>query len=585
MEVNHYSKERNVQILLSLLKQYGINTVIASPGSTNIQFVASVQSDSFFKVYSAPDERSAAYMACGMAAETGEPVVLSCTGATASRNYVSGLTEAYYRHLPVLAVTSTTAVSRVGNGIPQIIDRSSIQNDIAVFATLARTVKDKEDEAAVELEINKALIALTAPGGGPVHINLETGYGSDFSVTQLPRARMIRRLGPEDKAPELPSGRIAVFVGSHRPWTEEATGLLDRFCEENDAVVLCDHTSNYQGRYRVQFALMATQPRLALSAEIKLLIQLGDISGDYAAHSKLHKVDEVWRVSPDGRVSDTFGHLTHVFAMSETAFLRRFVKDSGECRSAFLQECKTLYGQLYGLIPEDLPFSNIWVAKTLSPRIPKGSAVHFGILNSLRSWNFFPLPEGVTEFSNVGGFGIDGGLSSLLGASIARPDKLFFGFIGDLAFFYDLNSLANRHVGTNVRILLVNNGKGTEFRHYNHLAAVFGKDADPYIAAAGHYGKQSPNLVRHYAEDLGYQYITASDKESFEAGLPEFLKEEKDKPVIFEVFTDSDNESNALYAINHLLGEDPAKDSFKDKIKNIVGEKGVRIGKIILGKE
>lgn len=63
-------------------------------------------------MYSSVDERSAAYIACGMAAELGEPVVLTCTGATASRNYISGLTEAYYRKLPVLAVTSSQDISR-----------------------------------------------------------------------------------------------------------------------------------------------------------------------------------------------------------------------------------------------------------------------------------------------------------------------------------------------------------------------------------------------------------------------------------------------------------------------------------------
>ena len=69
----HYSKEKNVQIIISLLKQYGIRKVIASPGSTNISMVASMQQDPFFEMYSSVDERSAAYMACGMAAESGEP--------------------------------------------------------------------------------------------------------------------------------------------------------------------------------------------------------------------------------------------------------------------------------------------------------------------------------------------------------------------------------------------------------------------------------------------------------------------------------------------------------------------------------
>lgn len=102
-----YTNERNVQIVISLLKAHGIHRVIASPGTTNMTFVVSIENDPWFHVWSSVDERSAAYLACGMAAETGEPVVISCTGATASRNYMPGLTEAYYRKLPVLAITST----------------------------------------------------------------------------------------------------------------------------------------------------------------------------------------------------------------------------------------------------------------------------------------------------------------------------------------------------------------------------------------------------------------------------------------------------------------------------------------------
>ena len=85
MKPHFYSSERNVQIVISLLKSHGIKKVVTSPGMTNITFVASIQTDPFFELYSCVDERSAAYMACGMAAETGEPIVLSCTGATASR--------------------------------------------------------------------------------------------------------------------------------------------------------------------------------------------------------------------------------------------------------------------------------------------------------------------------------------------------------------------------------------------------------------------------------------------------------------------------------------------------------------------
>ena len=72
-----YTNERNVQIVIALLKAHGIHRVIASPGTTNMTFVVSIENDPWFQIWSSVDERSAAYLACGMAAETGEPVAIS----------------------------------------------------------------------------------------------------------------------------------------------------------------------------------------------------------------------------------------------------------------------------------------------------------------------------------------------------------------------------------------------------------------------------------------------------------------------------------------------------------------------------
>ena len=167
------------------MKANGIRKIIASPGATNFTFVGSVQNDPFFEVYSAVDERSAAYMACGMAAESGEAVALSCTGATASRNYYPGLTEAFYRKLPVLAITSHQGTDRIGQLIPQNIDRRILPNDIARLSVELPVVKDCRDEDYVVMEVNKAMLELRRNGGGPVHINLITTYSRDFWVKEL----------------------------------------------------------------------------------------------------------------------------------------------------------------------------------------------------------------------------------------------------------------------------------------------------------------------------------------------------------------------------------------------------------------
>ena len=138
--------ERNAQILIQVLKAHGIKKVIASPGTTNACLVSSMQSDPFFEIYSAPEERSGAYMACGMAAESGEPVVLSCTGATASRNYMPALTEAFYRKLPILTVTSSRRNAYIGHNCDQVTDRTVLPNDVAKISVQMPIVLDDVSE-------------------------------------------------------------------------------------------------------------------------------------------------------------------------------------------------------------------------------------------------------------------------------------------------------------------------------------------------------------------------------------------------------------------------------------------------------
>ena len=101
-----YTIQENVRIVISLLKQHNIRQIVVSPGGTNIPVSQAVQEDPFFKCYSVPDERSALYFAIGVYLQTGEVVAVSCTSAQATRNYVPGLTEAFYKHAPILAITT-----------------------------------------------------------------------------------------------------------------------------------------------------------------------------------------------------------------------------------------------------------------------------------------------------------------------------------------------------------------------------------------------------------------------------------------------------------------------------------------------
>lgn len=578
----YYTDERNAQILIALMKAHGIRKVIASPGTTNICLVASLQQDHDFQVYSSVDERSAAYMACGMAAESGEPVALSCTGATASRNYLPGLTEAFYRKLPVLAITSSQSNSRIGHNRAQVTDRRSSLPDTVLLSVQLPIVKDKEDEWECEIAVNKALLELRHRGGGPVHINLQTRYSNDYSVRELPPARPILRYTVEDTLPDLPKGRIAVFVGAHVSWSDRLTKAVERFCACYNATVLCDQTSNYVGECGVNMCLVGMQQQYhAACTAPDVVVHIGDVSGAAVSLRPM----QVWRVNPDGELRDTFKKLTHVFEMREESFFEMYAeKATGKNEDlSYCGEWEEEDKQLRALIP-DLPFSAAWIAQQTAPKLPEGSVLHLGIYNSLRTWNYFSLPSSVRAYSNVGGFGIDGSTSTLLGASLASPDKIFFGVVGDLAFFYDLNALGNRHVGRNIRLMLVNNGTGFEMKYYRSPAPVqsqFGDFANANFAARGHFGNKSRDLVRHYAQDLGFQYMTASNKKEYESCLDAFVQPNlTEKPILFEVFTDEDQENAAQKLLDNLRVS--ASGGAKNLAKNLIGSKNIQKIKNIL---
>lgn len=580
-EKRYYTDERNVQIVIALLKAHGIHQVIASPGTTNMTFVVSIENDPWFHIWSSVDERSAAYLACGIASETGEPVVLTCTGATASRNYMPGLTEAFYRKLPILAITSTRGNHKIGHLIDQQIDRRQLPNDIAVESVTVPMVKDAEDERMCEIEANKAILALSLNGGGPAHINLYTKYSHNFSIKEIPPVHAIfRHTIFDDELPPIPNGSVAIFVGAHANFSDRLTKAIDKFCATYNAVVFCEHTSGYRGKYEVHSQILGGQMQgHSTITHVNLKIRIGEITGTGWGAGGSH----TWRVSPDGALRDGDGNLRRVFMMPEEIFFERYAKD-GVMHTEFLDAINKEINNVKKQIP-DLPFSNIWMAQQLVDKLPEKCEIHFGILHSLRSWNFFKLPDGILSKCNVGGFGIDGGVSTMMGASFAKPDKLFFGVFGDLAFFYDMNVIGNRHVGNNVRILLVNNGKGNEFRNYNHPCSFLGEEADKFVDAAGHFGNKSHQLVKHYAEDLGYEYLSASNKNEFLVVMNQFIMPTiTDRPMLLEVFTETEEESKALEMILNIERDTSLKGNVKRIAKEVLGEKGVKAIKGLIGK-
>lgn len=528
------NKQNTILYLTAMLKAYGINKIVSCPGTQNSNFNSIVQEDLFFKCYSVVDERSACYIANGIAYETKEPVVITCTGATASRNFLSGMTEAYYKNLPIIAITFFDVKTNTLKLSPQYIDRSVTQNDVKRISVSLPVIHDEKDKKDCIIALNAALSSAKY-NGTPVHINAPNIM--DFEKYDLPSDIWTTKVYSEvdrETEEELKNRNTIIYIGSHNKFSSEEEGAISVFAKNYNIPVVVDHTSNYHGANKIMSSRLSVLA--AIEQKPELIIDMGGISGEYLSFP-LFKKAKIWRISPNGEFCCRTGQrVEKQFNMTEFNFFSSF-KNSDD--NEYLDYIKDAINNI--TIPE-LPLSNPFICLELSKNIQNNSSLHLAILNSLRSMNFFDLDNSIDVNCNVGGFGIDGALSTLTGQSLTDSNKKFYGVIGDLAFFYDMNVLGNRHLGKNLRIILVNNNRGEEFRLNPKLETPLGEKSDILIAAAGHY----KNGAKGWVESCGLKYMSASTKEEFLSQISDFCSKDFNSSVVFEVFVKDEDEKEAL---------------------------------------
>ena len=191
-----YTVLENARIVVSLLKKHNIHHIVLSPGGSNIPIIQAVQNDPFFTCYSVVDERSAMYFAIGIFLTTGEIVATSCTTANATRNYIPGLTEAYYKHVPILAITMSKHPMYLSQEYMQCPIQTSLPVDCVKKSYSLPRINDEYDRAMCIRMANEAILELTHHGMGPVQLNIEELDSETWvfdNNLSLPDVRMIKR--------------------------------------------------------------------------------------------------------------------------------------------------------------------------------------------------------------------------------------------------------------------------------------------------------------------------------------------------------------------------------------------------------
>ena len=532
-----YSNKENVNQLTALLVAHGIRHAVVCPGSRNAPIVHNLDACPDIACHPVTDERSAGFYALGMAQALHEPVVVCVTSGTALLNLAPAVAEAWYQHQPLVVVSADRPQAWIDQ-----LDGQTLPQPDALGRFVRRAVSLPEVDAwFCNRLINEALLDAVADDARPVHINVPISEPLfTFDQPQLPVVRQIVRTSPirdyECLHFELIDGLVAakrplIVFGQTNPHNFEGNGVDHLF---SHVIVLHEALSAFPSISHFDEVLYAG----GIEAP-DFIIYVGDtIVSKRLRHFLRSATDAVtWRISASGNVEDTFQNLRGIvvgdpefvlqslsYKLSRRqfggkAYRRQWLHALGSA-SRHAEAYQPAYSQMAAVRYFEQQLSTL---DTESPM----PAVHYANSTAIRLANIYARHH---VWCNRGVNGIEGSLSTAAGFSVVTDERVFC-VIGDLSFFYDQNALWNQNLRGNLRILLLNNGKGGIFNLLPGLEQSPVRDS--YVAASHQTTAEGICLQN----DIYYQRATTI--EEMQQGIDLLLSENFSRPMLLEVTTDA----------------------------------------------
>ena len=534
-----------IRLLATLLRDYGVKHIVLSPGGRDVPLVRMFEyNEDSFILHRVTDERSAAYYGMGIAAQLQKPVACVCTSGTAASNYLPAVTEAYYTGIPLIVITADRPQVYLNHGEDQTIPQEHIYANVVKREITVPEGVGYKAEYQTRRDISECILETMHNGFGPVHINIAiTDINIGAKVPKeywklLPRIMPhILRVGIGDGETEMlrwvnalkKSTRILVVYGQNPPPSEKQLKNIEKFASKYNCVIVTDFISNLDCAYSLQpynmlRAISNDEFNRQLSPDILITVGGKRLMNDpltFKVRSGLKNIRH-WSVIPSGKIKDFYFRLTSVLEMSQDFFFEWFSVQAGDIinNGVYYNKWKEMTEKY--LEPKVTQFDSHYIQSKFIPIVPENSLLHLGVGQSFVDSRRYSVKRSVEVFCNMGTNGIDGCTSTFMGQCSVIKDRKCFLLVGDLSFFYDMNSIWNKKLDRNVRILMVNNN-GSGLLRGNNLKAV----------TAAH-----NTSARGWVESVNFEYMSASTKEGFDEKLKYFLGDEPKAAVFFEVFCD-----------------------------------------------
>lgn len=545
--------------IAAALNTFGISQVVTSPGSRNAPLIMAVQRHPALHVYSVIDERSAAFIALGMAEISAKPVALICTSGTALLNYAPAVAEAYYKNIPLIVISADRPREWIDQADSQTMRQpGALANIVKGSYAIKGEAENENDKWYVNRTINDAIINATHNYPGPIHLNValdaplttETECGNyeqfrKISCITLPNSlptTMAREL-----CAELCNKKILIVGGFQQPVAAVNRSMSILATLPNVAIMaeaLANiHCHNIITNVDATLASISQKDYDTLRPDILITFGGAIVSATLKTFLRNIHPTEHWHVGKTPNVVDCYKSLTRRVDITPEGFFPKMATSLahltkiGKNSDAYAQQWQAKATQCENATSI---FRKNWngphaVQKIINAmpsnwnlQVSNGMSVRYAQLsNTLRVHRI----DG-----NRGVSGIDGSVSTAVGAAInySKPTLLI---TGDMSLQYDLGALTSNYITPNLKIVVMNNNGGGIFHFVKTTATL------PELPQLFNGMMKLP--VKQLAEAFGFKYLCANDYATLKTAFAQLIKTDN-QPVMMEVITDSHTDAEIM---------------------------------------
>ena len=464
--------------LVDELYQLGVRHAVFSPGSRSTTLAMLFQSHGGFHTYMNIDERSAGFMALGIAKAQGEPAVLVCTSGSALTHYGPAVVEAKHSGVPMIILSADRPYTLQQVGAPQTIDQQKYFGTAVNYYEELSVPSESHYYTYPRQLVRRAYLKANDHKLGPVHINVplfeplvpnrEKEYFKQGRSAKL--FRLVKHQEIASLASLLNGKRVLILGG---PTVTNPTAVVD-FADRIGAVVIGDPLSNlrqYEGVISTYDAFLAHHERWE-ELRPDVVIQLGQIPVSKRIQQWMETLIDIdyITVSPNADVvNPSLTTTIHVMASVDVFLWEMSLGISVAQDLEYVRVWQQIESNSREQLDKVQEEPNLFEGRTihmLQQMMPDKGQLLVANSMSIRDMDYF-WATGRSQamvYGNRGTNGIDGTVSTALGLSTnGKPTVML---TGDLSFFHDMNGLAiGKTHGMNLTIILHNNDGGGIFQY------------------------------------------------------------------------------------------------------------------------